>query len=106
MNFFDPTRNHFGQLRYHRANDDPVNFININLIGLIQHQDLNVQFIRRFVRFCVDDPREITIVIIKQSEADIGVSYVDYDAVHISFNLPIYKCNSLPIFENLKFRYY
>ena len=82
MNFLNRTRHHFRQLRNHGTDYDFINMIHIDLIGLIKHQNLNKQFIRRLVRFCINDPRDITVVIIKQSKTDIGISYIDYNGIH------------------------
>ena len=82
MDFFDRAAHHFGKLGNNRPYNHFINFLNINFVSLIEHQKLNKKLIRCFVRFRIDNPRKIAVIIIKETEADIGISYIDYDGIH------------------------
>ena len=50
---------------------------------LIHHHKLHLQFITRSVRFGVEYPGNIAVVIIEQAESDIGIPDVNNDGIHV-----------------------
>ena len=50
---------------------------------LIHHHELHLHLVAGSVGFGIQNPGNIAVIVIKQTESDIGISYINYDGLHL-----------------------
>jgi len=79
MHFLDSSGYVVGELGYHGTDDNSVHLGSVYFMRMVHHHELHLQLITCPVRLRINNPGNITVVVIKQSETDIGIADVYYN---------------------------
>ena len=82
MNFFNSSGYIVGELRNYRTHNYTVDTCRINIVSLIHHHKLYLKFIAGSVRFGIQNPGNIAIIVLEKTKTDVGIANIYHNSSH------------------------